>query len=109
MDSLEAPRSRKHDCAEPGCTEEAIFNVEDGKWLCVRHTQARINSPENRAMMQMDEELDGSLTEVGRCHEEKLGSTLEQRGSSGSPCSEPTTIRKLTGRGCDEVFQISSM
>jgi hypothetical protein len=56
---------KQHGCAQPGCTEKGIIRVEDDKWLCAAHINARVNSPENIALNSAMEELGRVLINAG--------------------------------------------
>jgi hypothetical protein len=42
----------KHKCLHPGCTDDPIVKVEDGKWMCAEHIMQRMHSPRNRALTE---------------------------------------------------------
>ena len=51
-------RKIKRPCNHPGCMAIGVIRVEDGKWLCLPDTQARINLSHNQALTQADEDLE---------------------------------------------------
>ena len=51
-------RKIKHPCNHPGCMAIGVIRVENDNWLCLPHTQDRINLPHNRSLAQADEDLE---------------------------------------------------
>jgi hypothetical protein len=55
----------KHECMMLDCGEQGTIQVEDGKWMCVRHVTERVNSPENMAMTQAPASARGEKHTLG--------------------------------------------
>ena len=49
-------RKIKRPCSHPGCIGIGVIRVEGGKWLCLPHTQDRIDLLHNKT--QADEDLE---------------------------------------------------
>jgi hypothetical protein len=58
--------NRERACCIPGCAEEGIVLVEDGKWMCQVHTIERVYSPDNWAMTEESADLDDFIDGGGK-------------------------------------------